>query len=413
MSHTEYDVIIVGAGAAGLMAAIQARRLNLSVLLLDSQKKIGAKILMSGGTRCNVTNQEVSVRDYNTESPRAVRDVLAAFPAAATVDFFESNGVKLILDKKQKYFPQTNSAKTILKTFLEVIQENKIDLVTANKVEFLRLDGQKFIVGGSGFFFHSKAVLLATGGLSYPSTGSNGGGYRLAKQFGHRLVNFSPALTPLTTADPDWISLRGLSLPCRLTLRCDQKEIKGFTDDFLFTHFGFSGPVVLNISRHWIHAQGQSSLKLDCSFLPGVTRDSLDRQIKETTMQRPQFLLKSILGSYLPVRLGEIILKKSGLSAEIRISQLRREQRYLLIQNLLAYPLPVKGARGFGQAEVTAGGVDLSEINPATLESRKQRGLFFAGEILDVDGRIGGFNFQWAWSSGVVAGRGVKKSLSV
>ncbi len=409
MNNKIYDVVIVGAGAAGLMTAICCRRHGLEVLLLDGQPKIGAKILMSGGTRCNVTNFDVNERDYQSEELRTVRNVLKAFPATQTIKFFRRLGVNLILEPGGKYFPTTHSGKTVLEAFLKEIDRLGVVLQTSCKVDHIEFDGKKFHVRGENFATLSKTVVLCSGGLSYPTTGSDGVGYRLAKHFGHHLIPTTPALTPFGTSDQDWKDLSGVTLPARLTLHVDGKKHIAYEDSFLFTHFGYSGPCVLDISRHWIRLKDKHDVKLTANFLPDfdeqLLRSSLDQFVKD----HPKKLTKSFLVEKLPERFIETFLKKIDLDDTIGVSQLKKENRERLISGLLSCPLPVTGVIGYKKAEVTAGGVDFKEVDAKTLESKLQRGLFFAGEILDVDGRIGGFNFQWAWASGYVVAQAIIK----
>ena len=406
-----WDVMVVGAGAAGLMAAITCRREGLTVLLLDGKEKIGAKILMSGGTRCNVTNERVTADDFESETGRTVRHVLGAFPSERAVEFFETLGVKVVLEPGGKYFPSTHSGKTILNALLKEVEKTGVELKAPCKVTRLRFEDGLFFAEGEGFSFPAKTAVISTGGLSYPATGSDGAGYKIAKSFGHRLVETSPALTPLETDDADWKSLTGVSLPVRLTLGDGPKKKAVYEGSFLFTHFGFSGPAVLNISRHWIRAPHRDSLKLAANFLPGEKEESLRADLTQSIQKHAGRLLKYFLSERLPERFVGVFLKKLSIPDSLILNQLKREDRERIIRFLFHFPLRVTGALGYQKAEVTAGGVDLGEADPKTLESKLQQGLFFAGEILDVDGRIGGFNFQWAWSSAAAAGRGVVKRL--
>ncbi len=403
-----YDVIIVGAGAAGLMTAISAAKSGLSVLVLEGQPQVGAKILMSGGTRCNVTNKAVSEKDFNSERIIDVRHILRSFGQADTIRFFQDLGVELVLEATGKYFPSTHSGKTILEAFLRKINtQPNITLLCGHKVKAARIDKNEFILQGDHFRYQAKKVVLTTGGLSYPATGSDGIGYRLAQSFGHSMIETSPALTPLTSKDKDFKSLSGITLEVRLTLLTEGKRLLGGRDSFLFTHFGFSGPVVLDISRHYLRAQGRKQVVVN--FIPDHDENSLRAYLGQTREKSGSKTIKNVLGDLMPERLGEVILKKSGIQGAERINQLQAQARRRLTDNCLQYPLDVTGALGYSKAEVTAGGVDLAEINPQTLESKRVSGLFFAGEILDVDGRIGGFNFQWAWASGHVVGEALIK----
>jgi len=406
----EFDVIIIGAGAAGLMSAIQSAQGGSKVLLLEGQKKVGAKILMSGGTRCNVTNKAVSEKDFNSEHIIYVRNILRSFTNADIIDFFKEAGVELVLEPTGKYFPSTNSGKTVLEALLRKISALNVKLLVEHKVQAVNFNNNLFDVKGEHFQFNAKNVVLTTGGLSYPTTGSDGTGYRLAQSFGHPMVETVPALTPLTTKDNDLKSLTGITLDVQLTLVADGKRQFSCQDSFLFTHFGFSGPSALDISRHFLKTKGDK--KIIINFLPKYDENSWGAYLRQVGEKYPRKTLKGLLIEFLPQRLADIILKKAGIDAELIMNQLDKASRGRLIECCVSYPLDVTGVLGFGKAEVTAGGIDWTEINPKTLESKLMPGLYFAGEILDVDGRIGGFNFQWAWASGVCVAQAILKKGS-
>ena len=406
-----YDVIIVGAGAAGMMTAIKSAEGGMRVLVLEGQKKAGAKILMSGGTRCNLTNKAVSEKDFNSEHIVYVRHVLRAFSNTQAIEFFKELGVDLVLEPTGKYFPVTNSGKTVLEALLRRINPQKnITFLCGHKVQAVGFNQELFIVKGEGFDFNGKNIVLTTGGLSYPSSGSDGTGFRLAQSFGHSMVETCPALTPLLTRDNNLKSLSGITLEAKLTLFIDNKKQFSCEGSFLFTHFGFSGPVVLDISRHWLKAHGRKQIFIN--FIPDYDENSWGEYLRELGTKNPHKTLRSVLIEAMPQRLAEILIQKAGLEASLIMNQLDKASRQRLIHQCVHYPLDVTGVLGYSKAEVTAGGVDFAQVDPKTLASKLRPGLFFAGEILDVDGRIGGFNFQWAWASGhVVAQALIKKHL--
>ena len=405
-----YDVIIVGAGAAGLMTAITAAEGPLRVLLLEGQEKAGAKILMSGGTRCNVTNKVVSEKDFNSEQIINVRNILRSFSQVDTIRFFKDLGVELNLEPTGKYFPSTNSGKTVLEALLRKINSSNVTLLCEHKVKAVSFDNNEFTIKGDRFHYRCQSIVLTTGGLSYPATGSDGIGYRLAQSFGHSMIETSPALTPLTSQDNDLKLLSGITLEVQLTFVDDSKRLFSCRGGFLFTHFGFSGPATLDISRHYLRAKGQKQIM--ANFIPEHSETSLQEYLRQAGQKNPCKTLRGVLIGLMPQRLADVILKKTGIEATLPMNQLDRASRQRLIAGCVCYPLDVTGSLGYSKAEVTAGGMDWAEINPKTLESKLVSGLFFAGEILDVDGRIGGFNFQWAWASGYsVAQALIKKQL--
>ncbi len=400
-ASAEWDVAVVGAGAAGLMAAITAARAGGKVLLLDGREKIGAKILMSGGTRCNVTNDNVTERDFHSEQIKIVRSVLASFRAEQARDFFEKLGVELVLEPNGKYFPTSHSGRTILEALVKEADSAGVTLETPYKIQAIRFQDDIFHLESSRVFT-ARAVILCTGGLSFPTTGSDGTGYELAKLFGHTLIFTTPSLTPLRGNDPDLIGLSGVALPVRLTVREEGKKIYEFEGDFLFTHQGYSGPAALNVSRHWIRSKGKAEIL--ASFAPSFNEEEFRAALEAEIADSPKLTVKKFLAIELPESFAEVLCKKAGIPDDLILNQITKEQKNKLMRALLYFPLPVTGDLGYAKAEVTAGGVDFREVERLTLESKLRPGLFFAGEILDVDGRIGGFNFQWAWSSGFVAG---------
>lgn len=411
MNSSLYDSVIIGAGAAGLMTAIQAQRLGLKILLLDSREKIGAKILMSGGTRCNVTNQNVSEKDFASSEPRLVRNILRAFPSAKTLAFFSELGVELLPEAGGKFFPATHSSHTVLNALVDEISRNSIPLLSGKEVTEVFFENNIFLARGPGFEYRAKTAVFCTGGLSYPSTGSDGKGYSLARAFGHHPIRTSPALTPLMSDDRLWKTLTGLSLPCRVSLLTNGKEEAAYTGDFLFTHFGFSGPTALNISRHWERAADKKASVIQVNFLPQENEHSLRERFLAQARQFPNRAVKRVFSGVLPERMTVAILEKTGIAPDQPLNHIRAEERKSLIENIVRYVLPVKGVYGYQKAEVTAGGIDLKEIDYRSMESKLRPGLFLAGEILDADGRIGGFNFQWAWATGFLAAQGVEKYL--
>lgn len=408
MHDTVWDVIVVGAGPAGLMAAITCARGSLRVLVLEAKEKIGAKLLISGGGRCNITNLKVSERDYQSGQPRTVRNILRAFPPERTLDFFKELGVSMVLEEGTKFFPKDQSAKTVLNALLQEADRCGVHIEKSRKVKSISYHQNLFQVQGNDFQYNSKTVIMATGGLSYPGTGSDGMGYELAKKFRHKIVSTIPALTPLTTDDPDWKSLSGITLPVTLMLEVNNQEIASSAGPVLFTHRGFSGPAVLDISGAWLRCHAKEK-KLRVNFLPEKNEMALRRELIETLKEHPKWSWKRFLALYFPDRLVEVLLCKLDMSPGLQMTHTSKEEREDLLKGLLHFSLQVTGSLGYEKAEVTSGGVDLAEVDSKTLESKRCPGLFFAGEILDVDGRIGGFNFQWAWASGFVTGMTISK----
>jgi predicted Rossmann fold flavoprotein len=400
-----YDIAIIGAGAAGLTAAIFARRTapDARIVLLDGAPKIGAKILISGGGRCNVTHDVVTPDDFNGNR-NAIAKVLRTFTVDQTVAWFAEMGVELKREETGKLFPTTDRAKTVLDALLRACEG--VEIRTGTKVFGVRWPQPplSYVHGKAAAAaaalqtttgdIHAHLVILATGGRSIPKTGSDGSGYDLARSLGHTVGNVFPALVPLILESGHWMtSLSGTSLDAELSVRADSgKVLVRHRGSMLFTHFGLSGPVVLDISRHWIASRGQ----LFANFLPGETFESLESLLIKGN---PRSTIASILRGRVPERLLAAIAGEP-----VPLAKLTKEERRRIVRAFIEVPVPVVRDRGFDFAEVTADGVSLSEIDVSTMASRRCEGLYLCGEILDVDGRIGGYNFQWAWASGRLAG---------
>lgn len=398
-------VVVVGAGAAGLLAAIAAACDGARTLLLDRRRKIGAKILISGGTRCNVTNVEVRENDFNTASLPFVRNVLRQFPPDETRAFFERHGVALKLEPTGKYFPESDSARDVLAGLLRALDASGAELRREVLVTGARHRDRGFSIETEHGEIEARALVLCTGGLSYPETGSDGVGYEIARALGHHVSRTSPALTPLLAREAIHADLSGVTLAAALTLWVDGRKALAREGSFLFTHTGYSGPVALDVSRHWIRRGWEADrVELRASFAPERTADELHDEWLAEAKRAPSRKVANWLGSFLPNRLAEAIVA-SAASIDLTLGRATRDARHRVIASVTEMALPVTDVAGYRKAEVTAGGVPLDEVRAKTLESKIVPGLFFAGEILDVDGYIGGYNFQWAWSSGVVAGR--------
>lgn len=402
----DVDIAIIGAGAAGLMAAIHAGRKHppRQIVILDGAKKIGAKILVAGGGRCNVTHEVVAESAYAGSSRNAIKKVLRRFDVPQTVAFFRDFGVELKREDTGKLFPVTDDSHTILNALLTGVRQAGVTIQTSHRVETIEKQGDAFQISGAWGDLVAKRVILATGGKSLPKTGSDGHGYQLAKKLGHTLTpRLFPALVPLTLPRDHLIcTLSGLTLPTTLELRAGTgKRLVSFTNSTLCTHFGLSGPSVLDISRYYLDAHASDpGAGLYLNWLPDMTPEAMDAALQalgRTTLLR-------YLTDHLPERLVRGLCALTGIEPGTPADRLTREQRKTLVNNLTQMPLPITGDRGFTYAEVTAGGIPLSELHLDTMQSRVCPGLYLCGEICDVDGRIGGFNFQWAWASGYIAG---------
>jgi len=385
-----YDVAVVGAGAAGLMAAIAAGRAGARVIALDGAPKIGAKIIISGGGRCNVTHDVVGPDDFNGNR-NAIAKILRSFTVEQTIDFFASLGVTLKREATGKLFPVSDRARDVVEALLRAAREAGVEVRSGFRVTSIE---PRFVVNDD---IRARRLILATGGRSVPKTGSDGFGYALAQMLGHSVSETFPALVPLLLDPSHWgLTIRGTSVDAELSVRSTSgRVLHRERGAMLFTHFGISGPVVLDISRHWIAARPAT---LTANLLPGETWESMQSMLIALGRDNPHATVSSFLRRRLPDRL---VAKVGSDTPLVRLS---KEERSDAIRNIVECELPVTRDRGFEYAEVTAGGVPLSEVNGTTMESRVCTGLYLCGEILDVDGKIGGYNFQWAWASGWAAG---------
>jgi predicted flavoprotein YhiN len=425
------DIVVVGAGAAGLMAAIAARRANPSrrVVMLDGAKTLGAKILIAGGGRCNVTHYAVDETAFAGSTRPAIRKVLGRFDVARTVAFFEEIGVVLKREDTGKLFPTTDDAHTVLDALLHEARRVGVELLHPCRVVAIERTSEGFRIscetaggaetgpprprtrGGevtgpaaSHTVITAARVIVATGGKSIPKSGSDGFGYELVRSLGHSITPLvTPGLVPLTLPRDHFLcALSGVTLDATIELRSGTgKRMVSFTNSTLLTHFGLSGPSILDISRYYLHAiASDPQATLFANWLPGTNEDALDRELQSLRTKS----VGGFLRERLPERLVRALCEHAGVDPSTRGDALTREGRRAVASAVCDQRLPVTGSRGYNFAEVTAGGVPLSELHLETMESRVCPGLYLCGEICDVDGRIGGFNFQWAWSSGFVAG---------
>ena len=406
MAQQQADVTIIGAGAAGLMAGIWAKRTfpDQQVIILDGARKLGAKILVSGGGRCNVTHDVVTAEAYAGSSRNAIKKVLRRFDVPQTITFFRELGVDLKREETGKLFPTTDSARAVLDALLNGARQAGVTIRHPHRVEQVEKTAVSFQLSGAWGQLETRRLILATGGQSLPKSGSDGHGYRLAQALGHQLTpHIFPALVPLTLPDGHFIrELSGITLPAALELRSGSgKKLASFTDSTLCTHFGLSGPAVLDLSRHFLAAQlDDPASYVTINWLPALPAEQLDREfIALTNMSVGRFLRQ-----HLPERLVLALCQTAGVDAATPGHQLARAGRKELVTAVTQLPLPITGNRGYNVAEVTAGGVPLAELHLDSMASRVCSGLYVCGEICDVDGRIGGYNFQWAWSSGYLAG---------
>jgi predicted Rossmann fold flavoprotein len=407
------DVAILGAGAAGLATAIFLHRAKpaRTIVLFEGANKPGAKILISGGGRCNVTNAEVTDADFNGGRRTVVRQILRAFPPAATIAFFGELGIRLHEEAGGKLFPDSSRARDVLDALLSRVAAEGVRLVAGCRVQDVARSADRFLVETTKGAVQATAIVMAMGGRSVPKTGSDGAGYAIAERLGHTIVPTTPGLAPLVLDANDRFhkELSGVSQDVELAIWANGAVSARIRGALLWTHFGVSGPAALDASRHWARARLlNQDVRMTVNFCPGSTFDDVDRRLTALAHERPKASIQSLLATLVPSSLAAAMVGELGAGSTVA-SQLTRDDRRRIARGLTERPLPVTDTRGYNFAEVTAGGVALEEIDASTLESRKCPGLYFVGEILDVDGRLGGFNFQWAWSTAYVAARALAK----
>ena len=409
----QYDVAIVGAGAAGMLAAARAAQRGRRVVVLEKNSKPGVKILMSGGTRCNLTHatDERGIVEAFGKQGRFLHSALAALSPDQLVGLFHAAGVPTKVEPTGKIFPESDSAVDVLQALKDMLLQGGADLRLGSAVRSISFHDGTFHLALARGRIAAEKIILTTGGQSYPECGTTGDGYAWAKHFGHKIVPTRPALVPLRSECGWATELRGVTVPdvhikifATFNGEIEKKPAAERRGSFLFTHFGLSGPAVMDASRAVTERPDATAWIARCSFLPGMHQEQLLAEIAASPGNRP---VASVIAKWLPKRLVDALLAEATVPTDRVVAELRKAERNRLVATLLQQTIPISGSMGFKKAEVTAGGVALSEIDSSTMQSKLQPGLFFAGEILDLDGPIGGYNFQAAFSTGWLAGEEV------
>jgi predicted Rossmann fold flavoprotein len=409
MPAFNWDAVIVGAGAAGLLAAIHAAERGRRVLLLEKGKRAGVKILMSGGTRCNITHDCDARGIVHAFGPNGkfLHSALAALGPRETVALFEAEGLATKVEETGKVFPVSNRAVDVLDALLRRLARSGATLGLNEPARGILPTEGGFRIMTSSRTFMSHKVLITSGGRSYPGCGTTGDGYHFASALGHTIVPQRPALVPITV-QASWIAeLRGITIP-DVNLKIldpDGKLLNSRRGSMLFAHFGLTGPAPLDVSRTVSGYPQPGRLTLELDLLPDVPETEFDELIRTDTLANGKQLLAGVLSSRIPRRVADQLIVMCGMPVDRKAAALSKPDRHNLVAAVKRLRLPLKGTLGFEKAEVTAGGVSLDEVDSRTMQSKKVPGLYFAGEVLDLDGWIGGYNFQSAWSTGWLAGR--------
>lgn len=428
------QVVVIGGGAAGMMAAIAASEKGRRVILCEKNEKLGKKLYITGKGRCNVTNacERDKFFENVVSNPKFLYSAYHEFDNAAMMALLENNRCSLKTERGERVFPMSDHASDVTAALERLLRKQGVtvrlgaavrELLTEEMVnmENAAEDGaapgkgksqkaayKRGVTGvmlENGERIPASKVVLATGGLSYPGTGSTGDGYRMAESLGHTLKKCSPALVPIEIREPWCAALQGLSLKnVELTMCCGTKKIwRGF-GELLFTHFGISGPLVLSASSYYERCKDKEQVRLILDLKPALSMEQLDRRILREFEENRNKSLKNVIGSLYPAKLTPVMISLSGIEPEKKIHEITKQERETLVQLTKGFTMQAAGLRGYEEAVITQGGVCVKEVDPSTMESKRVRGLYFAGEILDLDALTGGFNLQIAWSTGHLAG---------
>ena len=409
-------VIVIGAGAAGMIAAYGAAVCGHQVLILEKNEKPGKKLFITGKGRCNITNASDPDGMFAAfiRNKKFMYSSFYAFDNQAVMDFFESNGLPIKTERGNRVFPVSDHSSDVIKTLQKVLREYGVTVeylttVTDLIIEDGMVKGVKAIVNKKTKSYDADSVICTCGGCSYPVTGSNGDGYKLAAQAGHQITELKPSLVPLVTKEGYIKELQGLSLKnVTASLYAGKKKVFEEFGEMLFTHFGVSGPLILSASSVANDYFGKQELKLLIDFKPALSKEQLDQRLQRDFAENINKAFKNAIGGLLPSKLIPVIINLSGIEEDRKVHSITKEERQHLIDLLKGFPCTVTGLRGFEEAIITRGGISVKEINPSTMESKLVKNLYFAGEVLDVDALTGGYNLQIAWSTGYLAGISVE-----
>lgn len=404
-------VIVIGAGAAGMMAAIAAAENDTEVIILEKMPKVGRKLLITGKGRCNVTNSG-DMQTFIKNMPgngSFLYSALNAFNNQAMIDFLAKYNVPTKCERGGRIFPVSDKAIDVVNAFLRVLANHKVKILTEQRAQRILVENNRItgIITTAGTVYHSDAVILCSGGASYPATGSSGDGYVMAREVGHHIVPLKPSLVPLEVAE-EWITeLQGLSLKnVTASVITEGRKTAEEFGEMLFTHFGLSGPIILSLSK--VVADLLSKKKealLEVNLKPALTEEVLDKRLQRDFEKFSRKQLKNSLHELLPAKIIPAFMDIAFLDPDKPVHQITKQERSRLVATLSHLTFTVTSTRSINEAIVTAGGVSTKEINPATMQSKLVQGLFFAGEVIDIDGYTGGFNLQAAFSTGYVAGK--------
>jgi len=396
-------VIIIGGGASGMMAALTAREENHTVMVFERQQRVGKKLLATGNGRCNITNMGAGEKNYHGENARFVKPALSEFSAADARSFFETLGLLTVAEESGRAYPLSDSANSVVDVLRFAMEGRGIELRAAELVTEIRREGNGFRVVTDQSSYTADKVIVACGGMAGAKVGGVKDGYALLESLGHSRTRLYPALVQITTEGDMTRSLKGVRADCRISLYGKKGELDTREGEIQFTEKGISGPVSFELSRSV--STSVEPLKVRINFFRGYEKDAIRRQLEQRRQTLPMLGCEELLTGLLHNRLGKMMIKYSGIEKPETIGELTDRQLSMITDTCFGFTLNVKGTEGFDNAQVTAGGIRTTEFDPRTMESRICHGLYACGEVLDIDGDCGGYNLQWAWSSGRMAGR--------
>lgn len=402
-------VIVIGGGAAGSIAAIFAARSGHQVCLLEKNEKIGKKLYITGKGRCNVTNAGEMEELFAavTSNPKFLYSAFYGFTNVQTMDFFEHLGVKLKTERGNRVFPASDHSSDIIQALHQELKRQNVRILFRTEVKEL-LTGNGAFCGvqlSDGRILRADACVVATGGLSYPSTGSTGDGYRFAGACGHQVTQTCPSLVPMNVKEWYAKELQGLSLKnVTVTIFDGRKKLYEEFGEMLFTHFGVSGPLILSASSVVGRKLSEKELILSIDLKPALSKDQLDQRVLRDFRENKNKRFKNALDQLFPAKLRPVMMELCGIDPDKAVNEISKEERLQFVELIKNFQMTLTGLRGYNEAIVTKGGVSVKEVSPQTMESKRVKGLYFAGEVLDLDAVTGGFNLQIAWSTGYLAG---------
>lgn len=403
------EVIVIGGGPAGMFAALFAARNGHKVTLIEKNEKLGKKLYITGKGRCNITNagDMEDLFDHVVSNPKFLYSAFYSFDNQMVISFFEEHGLSTKVERGNRVFPVSDHSSDVIAALQRALLSQKVEILLYTKVERLLVEEEciKGVVLSNKKELYADAVIVATGGLSYPTTGSTGDGYRFAEESGHRIKNTTPSLVPFEVKENWCRDLQGLSLKnIRIAIKKEKKTVYDDFGEMLFTHFGVSGPVILSASAAIRPEEIEKGLSLFIDLKPALDEDTLDKRVLKDFEEAKNKQFKNAVSHLFPAKLIPVMIELSGIDPDKKVNEISKEERKAFVHLIKNLELTITGTRGFKEAIITKGGVSVKDVNPSTMESKLIRGLYFCGEVLDLDAYTGGYNLQIAWSTGYLAG---------